>query len=144
MRSKRLSAASSSSASPERPTLFLDRSLGRIVVAEALRREGARVEIHGDHFEHDSPDEEWLTQVADRGWTVLTKDVRIRYRPNELAAIRSSRAIVVMLGAASLTGEQMAAIFVRALKRIETTAAHVNGPAIFQLGRDARLKRVRL
>ena len=76
MRSKKPSAASSSSAPPERPTLFLDRSLGRVVVADALRAQGAAVEIHGDHFRHDTADEVWLTEIARRGWIVLTKDVR--------------------------------------------------------------------
>jgi uncharacterized protein with PIN domain len=59
---------------------FLDRNLGTKQVAEALRQAGAIVEIHNDYFLPDANDEEWLPEVGKRGWIVLTKDDRIRYR----------------------------------------------------------------
>jgi len=58
--------------------LFLDRSLGRRQVAEALRNAGARIEIHDDHFGPETTDEDWLREAGRRGWIVLTKDARIR------------------------------------------------------------------
>ncbi len=122
MRSKKPSARNSGSTPPERPVLFVDRSLGRRQVPQALREAGAAVEIHDDHFAPDMADERWLAEVANRGWTVLTKDRRIRYRPNEIAAIRNAGALAVVLTAGNLTGDDMAAIFVRALRGIERLA----------------------
>ncbi|MGH7152226.1 MAG: hypothetical protein ACREIU_16085 [Planctomycetota bacterium] len=43
-----------------------------------MRREGARVEVHDEHFARDARDEEWLGEVGRRGWVVPTKDQRIR------------------------------------------------------------------
>jgi hypothetical protein len=57
-------------------TFFLDRSLGKEIVAQALRAAGADVEIHDDHFPPDAKDEDWLTEVGSLGWIVLTKDRR--------------------------------------------------------------------
>ena len=39
----------------EEPVFFIDRSLGRRHVAQALRAAGAVVEIHDDHFPQDAP-----------------------------------------------------------------------------------------
>jgi hypothetical protein len=44
---------------PEAPTFFLDRSLGKNLVAEALRTAGVQVEVHDDHFAPDAKDEDW-------------------------------------------------------------------------------------
>jgi hypothetical protein len=46
--------------------VFLDRSLGKHIVAEALRQAGAAVEVHDDHFLQDARDEEWLREVGQR------------------------------------------------------------------------------
>ena len=45
------------------------------------------VERHGDHFAPDCPDSDWLAAVSAKGWIALTHDKRIRYKPNELAAV---------------------------------------------------------
>ena len=77
-RSKRPSAASFGSKPPEPLVFFIDRSLGRKIVAQALREISETVEIHDDHFAPDAKDEAWLAEVGKRGWIVLTKDDRIR------------------------------------------------------------------
>ena len=74
-RSKKLSAAS---APPEPLTFFIDAALGRVMVADALRREDLNVVLHDEVFPQDSPDEEWLPELGRRGWVLLTKDDRIR------------------------------------------------------------------
>jgi hypothetical protein len=63
--------------SPSPPIFFIDRDLGQRLVAQALREAGAQVEIHQAHFAPDSPDIEWLPEVSQRGWVVLTKDACI-------------------------------------------------------------------
>ena len=86
---------------------FLDRSLGKKKVAQALRQAGAVVEVHADHFPADARDEDWLRVVGSRGWIVLTKDERIRYRPNERSALLRSGVRAFILTARDLTGEEM-------------------------------------
>ena len=72
---------------PEQLTFFLDRSLGKEVIAKALRDNGILVEVHDHHFPSDAKDEVWLAEVGSRGWIVLTKDRRFHNRVLEIAAI---------------------------------------------------------
>ena len=60
----------------------MGRSLGRRLAAEGLR-----VVLHDDEFDQGTPDQEWLPVVGARGWVVLTKDGRLRFRPLEKEAL---------------------------------------------------------
>jgi predicted nuclease of predicted toxin-antitoxin system len=113
---KRRSDASSELHEPL--VFFLDRSLGKKKVAQALRQAGAVVEVHADHFPSDARDEDWLQVVGSRGWIVLTKDERIRYRPNERRALLRAGVRAFILTGRNLTGEEMGEVFVASLRRM--------------------------
>src|SRR5687767_5676570 len=74
------------------PTLFIDRSLGRVKVPTLLREAGLRVVTLAEHYgipqDQDVEDVTWLADTAARGWAALGKDERIRRRPAEKAAVR--------------------------------------------------------
>ena len=78
------------------PDLFLDRSLGRRQVPTLLREAGLRLhtlaEVYGVPADEDVADTDWLGLAGQRGWPVLMKDERIRYRPSERAAVVAHRA----------------------------------------------------
>lgn len=121
---------------PDPVVYFVDRSLGKHAVPDALRRAGATVELHDDHFAADTPDEVWIEEVAARGWTILTKDSRIRYRPLEHEAVRASRAGLFVLTAGSVSGTEMAEIFVHHLARMERIALSRPRPFIARVTRS--------
>jgi hypothetical protein len=81
---------------------FLDRSLGRYDVAAGLRQHGVTGHIHDDHFAPGATDEEWLSAVGPRGWIVLTKDTRIRYRAVERMALMQAGVRAFVLGSGNL------------------------------------------
>ena len=135
-RSKRPSAASSGSKPPEPLIFFIDRSLGRRIVAQALREAGETVENH--HFAPDAKDEVWLTEVGSRAWIVLTKDDRIRYRVTERTArIRESQGFV--LSSSQLLGAEMATAFVKALPRMKRLIASHTPPFIGRVSRNGKV-----
>jgi uncharacterized protein with PIN domain len=77
--------------SAERPEFFLDRSLGK-KTASGLREAGYVVHLVADHYPNDAdevPDEDWIAEGCSRGWILLTKDKRIRYRAAELEALQA-------------------------------------------------------
>ena len=77
---------------------FTDRDLGKRF-PETLAAAGLVVERHHDHFAPDCPDPEWLEAVGRRGWVAITHDRRIRYKPNELAAVmRHGVGLLVVVG----------------------------------------------
>ena len=118
----RRSATSSRSAEQPEVVLFVDRSLGRHRVVDALRDAGMRVEAHDDHFPQDTFDQEWIPEVTRRGWVILTKDARISRRALELAAVRETGARVFVLTRQRMTGDEMAELFVRWKTRIVNIA----------------------
>lgn len=122
---------------PEQPVFFVDEALGRHVIPDALRAAGARVEIHADHFKAGEQDEVWLAEVSRRGWIVLSKDLRIRYRGIALRAIERSLArVFVLKRSENLRGAEMAEIFVRALPAMYQKAQHPFPPFIAKVGKD--------
>ena len=129
-----------SSRQPEEATYFLDRSLGKHVVADALRGAGESVELHDDHFDQAAPDESWLKAVGVRGWVVLTKDSRIRSRHNELEAIRLAGARVFVLTSANLTAKEMSEAFLRALPGIRRLNQKLDSPFIGLIDRTGRVR----
>ena len=98
--------------------------MGR-AIGKRLQAEGAQVELHDDHFAPGTPDTEWLSVVGAKGWIVLTKDTRIRYRPNEKQALLGAGVRAFVFTSGSLSGSQMADAIAAALpKMIEVLETH--------------------
>lgn len=135
MRSKKRSAAKL----PDGTVFFIDRSLGVEPIRSVLVAEGLAVEIHDDHFQRDEEDSVWLTTAGQRGWVVFTKDQRLRYRPMEIAALRSSGARVFILVAGNLRGAEIASVFVTALPAIYRALGAHEGPFIARIGKSGKV-----
>jgi len=145
--SKRDCDANSNSASqPEPPTFFLDRCLGRRIVAEELRAAGHLVEVHADHFpatesDAESDDSQWLTQVGARGWIILTRDANISKNQLELRALFNSGVpSFVLVSRKSLTGRQMAESFLKAMPTMRKLLTKFDWPFIATVTRAGLVK----
>jgi len=127
------------SASP--PEFFIDRSLGRRVVPDALRAAGAVVhvmaDVYGERIGQGLADEEWLRDAGEREWVVLMKDAKIRYRPAELQVVIDHGLRAFCLTNANLRGVEMAERFVEHLARIVRIAERRPGPYIYGVYSDA-------
>lgn len=113
---------------------FVDRSLGRRRVPDALRAAGLTVhtmaEVYGERVGQGLEDVEWLSDAGRRGWIVLTKDDRIRRRPAEVAAVDEYAIRMFCLTNAGLTGVLQAERFVRNVDAM-LKRADVPGPWIY-------------
>lgn len=117
------------------PTFFADRNLGKAFPA-ALRAAGIRVETHDDHFAQDTADERWIGKVSARRWVVVTKDSRIRYKPNELAAVVAAKArMLVLVG--HVRHAEHAENFIRTMPRIAAFLEKHHGPMIAKVYRPS-------
>lgn len=104
-----------SSARP--PEFFLDRSLGK-TPAQRLREGGHVIHLIADFYPddaHDIPDQDWIAEGCSRGWALLTKDRKIRYRTHELAALHGH---LFCIADGNLTREEMAVRLVEAMPAI--------------------------
>ncbi len=119
--------------SRSQPEFFIDRSLARRDVADALRRDGWLVRTHLEVFgerDQEVTDVEWLELCGREGWVVLTMDRRIRYHRAEIAAIRRHRVQSFVLTTGNLTAGQQAQRFVHNAARI-AAACEVSGPFVY-------------
>ena len=116
------------------PDLFLDRSLGRIVVPSLLRAAGLRLTTLAEHYgvpaDEKVPDEDWLELAGARGWLVFMKDAGVRYNLAEREAVKAHRARCFCLSNQNLTGEAMAGRFLDNLDAI-AAACVADGPFIY-------------
>ena len=122
------------------PEFFIDRSLGRHIVVNALREAGATVhpmaDVYGERIGQGLRDEEWLGDAGTHGWVVLMKDARIRRRPAELEVLVAHRVRAFCLTNANLRGHDQAHRFVSNLERINRIA-ETPGPYIYGVYSDA-------
>jgi hypothetical protein len=112
---------------------FTDRDLGKRF-PEVLAAAGLTVERHHDLFSPDGSDEEWLRYAGERGRVAITHNARIRYTPNELAAVVRHRvALLVVVGKAPYP--QLAQHFVDTMPRIRVFLSRHDAPFIAKVYR---------
>lgn len=120
---------------------FTDRDLGK-QFPEILRASGLEIRRHGDLFAPECPDEEWLEDVGRRGWVAITHDQRIRYKPNELAAVVRHRVmLLVVIGKVPFS--ELARNFVATFPKVEAFLAVHPPPFIAKVYRPAAARLVR-
>lgn len=88
-------------------------------------------DVYGERIGQGLADEEWLHDAGERGWVVLMKDAKIRYRPAELQVLIDHGLRAFCLTNANLRGVEMAARFVDNLPRMIRVAQERPGPYIY-------------
>lgn len=114
---------------------FTDRDLGKQfprILAEA----GLQVERHGDLFEPTGSDEQWLEHCGTHGRVAITHNSRIRYVPNELAAVKRFKVPLVVIVWQAPNAE-LALNFVRTVRRIEAMLDAHPPPVILKVYRTS-------
>jgi hypothetical protein len=112
---------------------FTDRDLGK-QFPRILADAGLQVERHGDLFPPDGSDEQWLQHCGTAGRVAITHNSRIRYVPNELAAVKHFGVrLVVVVGKAP--NAELAHHFVRSVRRIEAMLDAHPPPVILKVYR---------
>lgn len=122
--------------------IFIDRSIPRSV-AEALKLVREDVRWLEDEFAHDVPDADWLREVGSRGWLVIGRDRRIRYRPAEKQAILDHRVGYFCIAQdANPTRWEYLRLIVGTLDQMEQLFATVERPFIYGVYKDGAFRRL--
>lgn len=117
---------------------FTDRDLGKRF-PEILASAGLSVERHQDLFPADGSDEQWLEHCGKNGRIALSHNLRIRYTPNELAAvIRHGVALLIVSGKVPLP--DLGHNFVTSLARIEAFVDEHEPPFIAKVYRPSAVE----
>jgi len=114
---------------------FTDRDLGKQfprILAEA----GVAVERHADLFPPEGSDEQWLEYCGASGRVAISHNSRIRYVPNELAAVKRFQvSLFIVVG--KVPAAELAHNFIRTLQRIESMLDERRPPFIAKVYRPA-------
>lgn len=121
-------------------TFFIDRCLGNRRIVETLRTAGLTIEIHDEHFGKGAQDTEWLPEVGKRGWVVLTKDGKISNNLLERIAVARAQVKMFIFASQSVSGADMAAIFLKAIVPMQEFVRNNPAPFIAKIYRDASIK----
>ncbi|MFN8039164.1 MAG: hypothetical protein U0Q07_08145 [Acidimicrobiales bacterium] len=107
---------------PEPPEFFVDRSLGRHLLPDALRQAGftthTLASVYGEDRAQEVSDDEWIALAGKSDWVVFTTDDAIRRRAVELAAVHHHRVKMFCLTNAGLRGEEQRERFLTNINRI--------------------------
>jgi hypothetical protein len=70
---------------------FLDNCLGPPIAKVLLELDEDVTHLQWEFPRPDTSDEVWIPHLGAKGWTLVTVDHRIRFRPPEAAALRAAR-----------------------------------------------------
>lgn len=131
--------------SPEQPPrFFVDRSLGRRAVPDALRASGWHLITLAEHYgmpaDEQVADTDWIQEAANQGWPILMKDKRIRHRPAEIDAVVRHKARCFVITRGDLSSAEMVSRFITNKDAI-FAAITESGPYIYSVQAD-RLSRL--
>jgi len=121
------------------PVLFIDRNLGRHVLADKLREAGIACEVHDDHLPQEATDESWLQFIGENGWIAIGRDKNIRYRGPEKTALIQANACLIVVRAKNTTGSHIADLIIRHINRIYRFANKHDAPFIAGITRDGKI-----
>lgn len=90
-----------------------------------MRAAGLTVVPLFDEFDRGTPDPVWLPSVTRRGWILLTKDDKWRYRHEEMMILMRAKARAFVFTSKTAKREQIAESVVRAIPAIERLLGQV-------------------
>jgi hypothetical protein len=141
-RSKKRSAASSLAKRLDAAVFYLDESIYSRALEAALLAAGVRVEHAGPLIPIGSPDEFWLTEAGTRGWIVLSRDQRIRYRELEHRALRAAGVAAFVFTGGQATARDTATVLSRLVPKLVKIATSEPRPFIYAVGHTGTLRRL--
>jgi hypothetical protein len=124
--------------------IFIDRSMTK-PVARTLRQHRDDVVWLEDVFEHNTKDEDWLSDVGDWGWLVICRDKGIRHHLRAKLAIKEHNVGCFILG--QTEGMKKQAIVEAVLEKLpemERRFAELERPFLFLIDKQGAFRPVAL
>lgn len=122
--------------------IFIDRSIP-VSIAESLKCVRGDIIWLDDYFPANTPDVTWLETAGQKQWLVITRDSRIRKRPNELEMIREAEVGAFVLAQTQTpTRWEYLQIIACTLDHMEKLFHETPRPFVFGCYRDRTFRRL--
>ena len=95
-------------------------------------------------IDHDTPDDQWISDIGSRGWVIFSHDSRFHRVPSELAAIKSFKVKCFLLPGHNSKVWDKACYFVRDHKEILRIVTENEGPFIRSFDKNGQIRDVPL
>jgi hypothetical protein len=126
--------------------VFFDRDVGtslpKALIELHFDKQFNELHYHQQLFAMDSPDDVWLPQIGQLGWTVFGHDSRHHAKESEISAIKQYNiGCFYLWGSESKRWEKMQC-FARAYQRIVEAEQTTPKPFIFLVGKTGALTEI--
>ena len=113
------------------------------MLADGLRPNGFSIELHDAHFPQDTADTEWISEVATRGWVVLTCDRMIaRKEPERSKFSAAATQTFILYALTQVSREQRLSLVLAVLPKLSRLVAEHTPHGIYRVHTDGRVERV--
>jgi hypothetical protein len=131
------------SGSPLKSVLFIDRNSGGRSFRALIEKHGIVVKLHDDHFSPTTNDSEWLTEVGEQGWIVITGDAMVTRAPLFLLRLTQTKARVFILkGLNGATPEGKAQCVISSYERVVSICQTREAPLLWKFNKDGTLREI--
>lgn len=124
-------------------TIFVDRSMGTVVLYEALAKapkdQVADVVVHDEVFPQDADDEVWLEHCGRNGWIALTKD-KLKESPTEREMVKNASVVVFRVSAKDVSSAQLAELVSDTLPLILRTIRRYRPPILATITKNKTVR----
>jgi predicted nuclease of predicted toxin-antitoxin system len=111
---------------------FFDNNLS-ILLVKGMKEFGEDVIHLKEIFEEKTEDSEWLKDIGEKRYILITKDLRIRHNPAEIEALRKYKVGAFFLGGKNLNRCRLIQQVVRNWPRIKELAEKSSPPYAFRV-----------
>jgi predicted nuclease of predicted toxin-antitoxin system len=124
----------------EATIFFVDENLLGRNIAEILQKAGANVELLSDHLPMQTSDVEWLTEVSQRNWIVLSRDLSIGINIPEVVAVAQGNAKMFALAMGNSPWDEIERDLAIAIPKMKRFASSHKAPFIARVYPYAKIK----
>jgi hypothetical protein len=120
-------------ADPHQFTYLLDESISGKTLIAAMRGAGFDVKVLREEFGSGTPDPVWLPAAVERGWILIGKDDRWRYRSEEKAILIRAKARAFIFASKTAKRDEIAEAIMMALPAMARLIASQPAPFIARI-----------
>lgn len=123
---------------PDKLGLFIDRNTGWHSLKPFFESSDYDIAYHDSYFPQDTDDKEWIPQVAQKGWCILSADKRMLKNVLELYELAKSRTYVFIFTCV-MTRRNRLNIIESALPNIEVLIRTQKPRGIYKIHQDGSM-----
>ena len=128
---------------PHKPVLFIDRNSGGRTFRTLIENQGVVVKLHDEHFSTTTDDSEWLREIGERGWIMITGDAMVTRAPLFLRRLTQTKARVFILkGLNGATPEGKAQCVISSYERVVNICQTREAPLLWKINKDGTRKEI--